>query len=563
MAWVKSMGIGAKLIAAFAVVLVIAAGAGGVNAYFLDQIHQSVGWNAHTRTVIARVEASVSAMVDQETGLRGHLLEGAPAFLEPLRSGRTVYAESLREARRLTSDNPAQQTRLAELDRAAQNWMTQIADRQITLAANAATLPEARRMEASGAGKTSMDAIRRISGEIIGVERDLLTQRLAEQEEAFTAATWSLLLGGLAALVASILAAWAMRRSVAQPMARLAAQVETLSEGDYSITIEGAGRGDEVGSLARALDILKTAAARARTLEIEAGTARLRAEEVRVEAQRKLAAEVEQSLGGIAAALGQASGTLRGTADDLGGVADSTATEASAAAAGAAQASSNVQSLAVASEEMAATVGEITRQVAEAASVARKAAAEAQATDATVRNLAEGAQRIGDVVKLIADIAGQTNLLALNATIEAARAGEAGKGFAVVASEVKALAGQTAKATEEIGRQISEMQGATGAAVEAITTVGTTVSRTNEIATAIAAAVEQQSATTQEIARNVAETSRGTHEVSESVTRVTASAQQTRKAVEGLRGAGMELAGHGTALRRELSALVERLRAAA
>ncbi len=285
-----------------------------------------------------------------------------------------------------------------------------------------------------------------------------------------------------------------------------------------------------------------------------------RAREARTATQRAMAEEVERSVGGIAGALAAAATELQASTDSLAGTAGDTARRATAAAAGATQASANVQTVAAAAEEMAASVAEITRQVAEAAAIARRAAEEARATDATVHSLADGAQRIGEVVRLIADIAGQTNLLALNATIEAARAGEAGKGFAVVASEVKQLAAQTAKATEEIGRQIAEMQAATGAAVEAIRGIGATVGRSNEIAGAIAAAVEQQGAATREIARNVAEAAVGTGEVSAQVERVTLGVGETTGALRDLRGGADDVARQGEALRAELGELVARLR---
>ncbi|MDO9708039.1 methyl-accepting chemotaxis protein [Paracraurococcus lichenis] len=366
-----------------------------------------------------------------------------------------------------------------------------------------------------------------------------------------------LLLIGLAAAGA---AAWVVARRVLRPLANLGAETARMAAGDLDTEVSAAGRGDEIGALAAALITLRDGARRARALEAEAEAMRARAEGERRSAQLALAEDVERALGGIAGTLVTAASRLDGTVEDLARGAGATATEAAQAAAGAAQASGNVQTVAAAAEEMAASIGEITRQVAEAAEVARRAAAEAEATDGTVRALAEGAGRIGDVVRLIGDIAGQTNLLALNATIEAARAGEAGKGFAVVASEVKTLAAQTARATEEIGRQITDMQAATGQAVEAIRSIGGTVARSSEIATTIAAAVEEQGAATREIARNVTEAARRTDEVSAGVGRVTASVDGTTAALREFRSGAEAVARQGEALRGELSGLVARLR---
>jgi methyl-accepting chemotaxis protein len=211
---------------------------------------------------------------------------------------------------------------------------------------------------------------------------------------------------------------------------------------------------------------------------------------------------------------------------------------------------------------MAASVEEITRRVAEAADVAKQAVAEAKATDATVRGLADAASRIGDVVRLIGEIAGQTNLLALNATIEAARAGEAGKGFAVVASEVKNLAGQTARATEEIGRQIGEMQAATTQAVDAIRGIGSTVDRTADIATAIAAAVEEQGATTREIARSAAQVAEATDTVARKIEGIRNAADATGASASAVLDASGALAGDAETLKERSTGFLRAVRAA-
>jgi methyl-accepting chemotaxis protein len=226
------------------------------------------------------------------------------------------------------------------------------------------------------------------------------------------------------------------------------------------------------------------------------------------------------------------------------------------------QASANVQTVAAAAEELSASIGEITRQVNEGARIAGEAMGRARETNATVQGLAEGAKRIGDVVRLINDIAAQTNLLALNATIEAARAGEAGKGFAVVASEVKSLANQTAKATEEIGAQIAAIQGDTQRAVAAIQGIAGVIEETDRITTVIAAAVEQQGAATAEIARNVQQAAAGTNEVCAAIADVNAAAAETNGADTDLRGSATELARNGETLRRELTQFLETLRAA-
>lgn len=269
-------------------------------------------------------------------------------------------------------------------------------------------------------------------------------------------------------------------------------------------------------------------------------------------------AKSKTALGAVAGAAGQ----VQSTANTLSGNAQQTSTQSTAVAAASEQASANVQTVASASEELAASVAEIGRQVAESTRIAGQAVEQANRTNTSVKGLSESAQKIGNVIKLIQDIASQTNLLALNATIEAARAGEAGKGFAVVAAEVKNLANQTAKATEEIGQQIAEIQGATNESVGAIQEIASTITSINQIATTIAAAVEQQGAATKEIARNVQEAAKGTQEVSSNIGGVNKAAAETGQMATGLLAAAGELTRQSEGLRTEVEGFFATIRAA-
>ncbi|MDB5374428.1 MAG: chemotaxis protein [Belnapia sp.] len=279
-------------------------------------------------------------------------------------------------------------------------------------------------------------------------------------------------------------------------------------------------------------------------------------------AQARLADQFEADIGGVVQAVASAAAQVQGAAQALSGAAATSDREAEAVAEAGNRAGADVQAVAASAEELATSVAEISRQVAEGATIARAAAAEARATDETVQGLALAAQKIGDVVRLIGNIAGQTNLLALNATIEAARAGEAGKGFAVVASEVKALAGQTAKATEEISTQISAIQSATGAAVTALRSIGGTIERINEVTTAIAAAVEEQGSATQEIARSATQVAEGTSAVAVRIQDVQRAARETGEASAGLLGAADGLTGHAGALRERAGQFLVNIRSA-
>ncbi len=279
-------------------------------------------------------------------------------------------------------------------------------------------------------------------------------------------------------------------------------------------------------------------------------------------AQQRLSEQFQGSVVSIAHVVGDSARGMAATADAMSGAAASGAARLEEVAGASRDASGHVQAVAASAEELAASVREIARQVAESAAIAGGAVAEAEATDRTVAGLADAATRIGDVVRLIQDIAGRTNLLALNATIEAARAGEAGRGFAVVAGEVKTLATQTAKATEEISGQITAIQRETGQAVVALRSIGDTIRRMSEIATAIAGAVEEQGAATQEIARSVQEAARGTSEVDSTIAVVAVSVAQTGAQAGEVVTAAQALTEQSATLSREVTEFLGALKAA-
>ncbi len=279
-------------------------------------------------------------------------------------------------------------------------------------------------------------------------------------------------------------------------------------------------------------------------------------------AMNQTAENFETNVGTLIAALSSGAAALQVTAQSMSATATHTDQQATTVAAAAEEASTGVQTVAAAAEELTASIQEIGRQVTSSSRITDKAVVDARHTDTIVRALAEGAQKIGDVVKLINGIASQTNLLALNATIEAARAGDAGKGFAVVASEVKSLAAQTAKATEEIGAQIKQMQGATSEAVEAIKTIGATIDEVSAIASNIAAAVEEQGAATAEIARNVQQTATSTREVTSTISGVSQAANDTGLAAGEVLGAASHLSDQAAALTAEAKTFVTSIRVA-
>ena len=357
------------------------------------------------------------------------------------------------------------------------------------------------------------------------------------------------------------LGVWISLSGIVRPIRLLTETMARLAGSDWTTVVPGTGRKDELGAMAKTVEVFKTNGIEAVRLAAEQD-AEQKVKEQRTARLESLTGTFEKTAGELVDMVSSAATELQATAHSMTGTAGQTMQQATTVAAAAEEASVNVQTVATAAEELAASIGEISRQVAQSAKVAGKAVEDAKRTDTVVRALAEGAQKIGEVVGLISNIAGQTNLLALNATIEAARAGDAGKGFAVVASEVKSLATQTAKATDDIGRQIAQIQTATKEAVDSIQSIGSTIAEVSEIAAAIAAAVEEQGSATQEIARNVQHAAIGTTEVTSTIVGVSAGASSTGAAATQVLGAADELSRQSERLRGEVGRFIAGVKAA-
>jgi methyl-accepting chemotaxis protein len=369
------------------------------------------------------------------------------------------------------------------------------------------------------------------------------------------------LVGAAILLVVGVIT-FLVNRNIAGSLGRLKGCMEKLAAGDLAIDIAEAARRDEIGEMAGAVRVFKDNAVTMRRLEREQAELKAQGEAEKRRALSGLADTFELKVRGIVDAVSQAVGVIQATARSMATTSEGTRQQALAVASGASQAMTNVQTVAASSEELSTSIGEIGRQVVQAAGIARRAADEGRRTDDSVASLADAAQKIGEVVALINDIASQTNLLALNATIEAARAGEAGKGFAVVASEVKALATQTAKATDDIRAQIAAIQGETTTAVSAIRSISRTILEVNEISTAIASAVEEQTTATQEITRNVQQAASGTRDVSQNIAAVSAAVEEAGAAAVEVRRAADGLAAQAAALRHEADQFLATVRAA-
>ena len=383
----------------------------------------------------------------------------------------------------------------------------------------------------------------------------------------------------LALLAATLGLSYYIGQGIARPVTDMTDVMRTLAEGDATCDIPCIERGDELGQMAQAVQIFKDnmlenirlaeeqkeeQAAKEKRKAEEAARERKQIEEREARAQRleDLIAGFDGEVRNVLDAVTSAATELESTASSLTSQADKSERQASDAVAATQQATSNVQAVASASEEMTSSISEISRQVENSAKISDTAVEEADSAGTLVKNLADTAQKIGEIVEFITDIASQTNLLALNATIEAARAGDGGKGFAVVANEVKELAKQTAKATEDIARQITGVQNGTNSAAEAMERIQSVIGETSDVATAIASAIEQQNAATSEISQNAQQAAAGTQQVSDNMTTLSEGAAQTKTAASEVLSASRELSKNGETLKATIDGFLESIRAA-
>jgi methyl-accepting chemotaxis protein len=390
---------------------------------------------------------------------------------------------------------------------------------------------------------------------------DLATQQDVMRAFSRQRVTTFALLAGAGSALLLIYSLWLSIFAVSRPLDRVAGVVGKIADGAYQTEIPAVSGRDEIANLWRATGKLRDKALEAEQLKAEQEVNDAKAAQELILERNRIADRFQSSMGKLAEDFVSVSKEVASSAENLSATAEETSRQAQAVTGAAEEAALNVEGVASATEEMTGSVQEINSQVTRSAAVALTATEEASRTEAQIRELSAAAAQIGDVVNLISAIAGQTNLLALNATIEAARAGEAGKGFAVVASEVKNLAGQTAKATEEISKKVDEIQAATSATVGSIETIVSTISTIRDLTTAIAGSVEQQGHATSEIANNTQRASVGTHEVTQNIHGVGHAAEQTGAAATQLMQLSSGLQGRASDLEREVEIFVRTLRA--
>ncbi|XYD09845.1 methyl-accepting chemotaxis protein [Methylobacterium sp. NMS12] len=555
----------AVLSAAFGCLALIAAGQGALSIVKLAGIRHSVtevaaNWLPSVVMVGRMREAASEVRIKQ---LRLLSSSDTPARLAENEAKLTASHEKLAQARKAYEPLIASNEERALYDAFASAWKRfEQADAEMRRLMEAGQQPAALKLltapeTANLYDEARADLSRDVALNEQGARRDA-DKAMSEADAASLAAYIAVALALMAACAA---AAFGLLR-VSRPIQTMTQAMSVLAGGDAAAEVPYRQRHDEIGAMAAAVQVFKDNLIRTRQLEAETAQARLAAEEQRKAGMRQMADGFEAAVGGIIGMVSSSATELQATAQQMTSTATETASQSTTVAAAAEEAASNVNTVAAAAEELGSSVQEIGRQVQGSAELAHRAVREADQTGALVQELSAAVSRIGDVVGLISTIAGQTNLLALNATIEAARAGAAGKGFAVVASEVKALAEQTAKATNEISGQISQIQSSTGQAVASIAGITERIREISGVATSIAASVEQQGAATQEIVRNVSQAAMGTGEVTSNIAGVAGAAEETGAAASQVLGAASELSRQSEHLSAEVGRFLATVRAA-
>jgi methyl-accepting chemotaxis protein len=526
-----------------------------VTRFAVNQLEQGLQFE---RGVAQRMTAlGVQTDAERFREARGHFAEYGEKAVAELHAANEVTTDALRRAH---SDEQREKLE------AIRERLSAIAERHQAYEGHTSALLDGDGDEAAEEFATRMNAVHEeqdaLDHELEAALAELggFTHQSADNVEADEQRAVILIASlSLAGLTLGIGFGLIMAGALARPLARAVETVKALAAGDTSVELRAESE-DEVGMLAKTIEVFRKTTIRANQLA-EAQQAEEARRLRRLEKQAQLVRGFDEKIGVVLETVSSASAELHATAESLTAIAERTATQSKDVASGSQEASANVQTVAAAAEELSNAIAEISEQVVQSTAVASAAASQASDADRDMKALNDTAERIGEIIVLIQEIAEQTNLLALNATIEAARAGEMGKGFAVVANEVKTLATQTAKATDDITRQIGDMQTATQGTVRRIQEITATISGIQNVSTSIASAVEEQTAATQEIARNVDQAATGTAQVDRNITGVSASAEETGSSAKDVLEAADQVARQAANMKTEVQDFLDGIRA--
>lgn len=522
-------------------------------------------WVTHTYSVISQANELLSQAVNMETGMRGYLLAGQENFLEPYNGGSDSFFTLLNDLRNTVSDNPAQVELLTEIEANIEGWKKDVTEPTIALRreiGDAKTMDDMADLVGQARGKVYFDQFRGIMDAFSAEERALMATRQNANSETVSNTYITIIGGTLAGALIAMLLSWFTGRGIASPISGMTGMMRQLADGNHTIDVPGKGRVDEIGEMADAVQVFKDNAIENERLQHERVEAEKQMAEEKRQAQLGMADSLETTVKSVVQTIASAAAEMEATAENMSQSATTASNQSSSVAGSTEEASKNVETVALAADELTHSIGEISRQITHSKDVTQSAKATTEKATATIENLSQMAQKVGSVVSMINDIAEQTNLLALNATIEAARAGDAGKGFAVVASEVKSLAGQTAKATDEITEQMNAMQAATGDSVTAIQEIQKVISQLGETSVSITSSVSQQESATQEISKNANDAAKGTKDVTENISHVQEAAGETGAAAQQVLSAASELSKQSSALDTQIDAFLDKIRAA-